>query len=81
MFKKVLIISVLITSLIPFIFIDAGKLVGYAPFFILLSVSVIYALMNLKASENLDHIKTYYSKNKFILYVLFLYVFLSGLHH
>jgi len=73
MLQKILIVSLLVTSLIPSMFLN-GSNFRYLPAFTVLFISGIYALFNLKKSKNLNHLKIYYQNNKYILVMVFMYL-------
>lgn len=73
MLHKALIISLLITPLIPSIFLNQSSL-RYFPIFLALFASGVYAMVSLKDRKNLAHLKTYYQNNKYILIAVLLFV-------
>ena len=73
-FDKIIIVAILITSLIPSMFLGAGNS-RYIPFFIILFISCIHVLISIKRNKNIDRLRNYYVKNKYILSVVLLYIF------
>jgi O-antigen ligase len=73
MAQKILIVLLLITSLIPSMFLGGGSL-RYMPVFVALFLTVLYCLYCLKKKGNRDHLITYTDRNASLLIIVVLYI-------
>ena len=73
MFGKILIVSILLTSLIPSIFLGGSNL-RYLPAFSTLFLFALYSLFCIRNGENRNYLKNYFYENKYILLLVTLYI-------
>ncbi len=73
MFGKILIVSILLTSLIPSISLGGSNL-RYLPAFSALFLFALYSLFCIRNGENRNYLKNYLYENKYILLIVILYI-------